>query len=267
MYPGFARTASRRRPRGDRGAGSRRSPAPRRATPAASRPPRADSAELISGPARSTTYTGSAPCCEIVATRSNGLLRSRNARAQAHRRRHRRPARVRTRARRLPGERISSSARAASRSADPHDSVREHRNDALAGAGDGARGAHARAERADRDEVETYNESDSRTGELFGTLFLELTSDEASANGFRSSWHRIPIVFALPTDSRVAASRPTKTRNASPATTRPPRCTTSSLSTPEQVKSFQPVRSVRGRPSRVPVRDHARRDAARRAGR
>jgi hypothetical protein len=111
----------------------------------------------------------------------------------------------------------------------------------------------ARAERMLRDdqiahEVETYNALIPDAGELSGTLFLELTSDEMLREWLpKLLGIEFAIAFALPDGSRVAG-RPADedeerlTRDDTTAAVHYLRFTF----TPEQVKSFQdrPVRLV-----------------------
>ena len=146
MYPGFARPhvtrASRRSP-----SGSRRSPAPRRATPAAS--PRASSR--------------CADACPSV--------------EQAHPRRHRRPARLRARAGRVPREIIAmkkrrrvalgTSSRSCSRTATPmRFQIQEM-----------ARAERMLTDEAIQTELDIYNPLIPEAGQLSATLFVELTTE------------------------------------------------------------------------------------------
>jgi hypothetical protein len=110
----------------------------------------------------------------------------------------------------------------------------------------------ARAERMLRDEqiaheVETYNALIPDAGELSGTLFLELTSDEALREWLpKLLGIEFAIAFALADGSRVAGALPALRVHAGTGEVVPRR--------------FRPVG---GRPPRVPVRDHARRRATR----
>ena len=152
---------------------------------------------------------------------------------------------------------------------DHHDRVREHRDDALAGAGDGARRAHA-ARRADRSTRSRPTTSSSPTpGELSGTLFLELTSDaqlrewlpEARRHRARASRSRSPTGASRagePSDEdeqRLTRDRHDRGR-ALPAVR-------------VHARAGRRVRrrvrcELRRRPPRVPARGRARRDEQRR---
>ena len=187
---------------------------------------------------------------------------------QAHRRRHRRPARVRTRARRLPPAHHRPEAHAPRHArADHDDRVREHRDDALAGAGDGPRRAHA-PRRADRARGRDVQRSSSPTrASSRARCSSSSPPRRRCASGCPARRHRVQRSRScFPTGAACWAGRPTRTRSASRATTPPPPCTSSgSAFTPEQVEMFaRRSGAPRGRPSRVPARDHARRRAARR---